>query len=413
MIELPQHAPKAFGSRDRCVPLTQTAALIPRLCARFGITRVGETTRLDRTRLPTYCAIVPNSADLIGVYNGKGLTAQAARVSAVMEAVERQAATAPDVVRRRMAMHEVLQSLDLEPLQLRDGMRESEVDCALGTDLLSGEDVWVPISLVQFPCASDRRVTQRISTNGLASGNCLIEAIYHALTEMVERHVWSMYTVRCEVVPRYYRAGAVQDRALARVLAFPTGDSVLDALYDTIDSCGFVVRVCMLEEPPFAPVAIASLVEPKSEPPMAHIGLGCSLSPAHAVERALTEVVQSRVVDVQAAREDIRRADDDRGFGAHAKRIAALPNGRWFVDLPAPKVRIGELADELSDDVAVDVRRLVAQMRAGGIRRAVAIAIASEPSFAVVRICAPDFETTAVDGRLGRAALALLNPLAS
>jgi YcaO-like protein with predicted kinase domain len=297
-------------------------------------------------------------------------------------------------------------------LQLREGVRESEVDCALGSDLLSGEDVWVPMALVQFPCPSDLRITHCVSTNGLASGNTLAEAIYHALTEMIERHVWSMYTVRCEMVPRYYVSRAAQDRALARVLAFPTGNAVVDELCDSIQSCGFNLRVCMLEEPPFAPVALASLVEPGSEPPMAHIGLGCSLSPAHAVERALTEAVQSRVVDVQAAREDIRRADDDRGFGAHAKRIAALPCGRWFVDLPAPQVRLDELPDELAGDVSDDVRRLVTQMRAGGIRRAVAVAIAREPSFAVVRICAPDFETTAVDGRLGRAAFALLNPLA-
>jgi ribosomal protein S12 methylthiotransferase accessory factor len=168
----------------------------------------------------------------------------------------------------------------------------------------------------------------------------------------------------------------------------------------------------MLEETPFASVALASLVEPDSHPPMAHIGLGCSLSPAHAVERALTEAVQSRVVDVQAAREDIRRAGDDRG-SVHGKRIDALPKDRWFVDLPAQPVNLRDLPDLLSDDVAADVRTLVAQIRAGGIRRAVAVEIASDPSFSVVRICAPDFETTAVDGRFGPIALAQLNPLAS
>jgi ribosomal protein S12 methylthiotransferase accessory factor len=412
MIELPHRAPKARGLHDRCVPLADTTAMLAHLRSRFGITRIGETTHLDRVGFPNYCAIVPNSPDVIGVYNGKGLSREAARVSAVMEAVECQAASVPSVQRGRISMREVLRSLDLRPLQLAHGASEWDVECALGTDLLDGVPVWVPMALVQFPYRGDLRITQKTSTNGLASGNNPAEAIYHALTEMIERHLWSLYTVRCEIVPRYYRGRGATDRALARVLRFPTGDVALDALYESIVSRGLIARVCMLEEAPFASVALASLVEPDSHPPMAHIGLGCSLSPAHAVERALTEAVQSRVVDVQAAREDIRRAGDDRG-SVHGKRIDALPKDRWFVDLPAQPVNLRDLPDLLSDDVAADVRTLVAQIRAGGIRRAVAVEIASDPSFSVVRICAPDFETTAVDGRLGPIALAQLNPLAS
>jgi ribosomal protein S12 methylthiotransferase accessory factor len=409
VIELPRRASKACGSRDRCIPLAQTEAAIPRLRSRFGITRVGETTRLDRMAVPTYCAIVPNSPDVIGVYNGKGSTREAARVGAVMEAVERQAATNPVVQCRQRSMRDVLRVVDLTPLQLVDGADTREVPCALGVDLLNGHPAWVPMPLVAFPWRG-ARVTRRTSTNGLASGNNFVEAVYHALAEMIERHVWSLYTVRCEIVPRYYRGSAAADRALARELTFPTGDDTLDSLYHEVVSHGLRARVCVLEEPPFAPVALASLVEPDSHPPMAHIGLGYSLSPVHAVERALTEAVQSRVVDVQAAREDIRYADDARG-SVHGKRIAALPARRWFVDLPAPAVTLRELPDLQSADLAADVRVLIAQMRAGRIRAAVAVEIARAEEFSVVRICAPDFETTAVDGRIGPIALAQLNPL--
>jgi ribosomal protein S12 methylthiotransferase accessory factor len=213
-------------------------------------------------------------------------------------------------------------------------------------------------------------------------------------------------------VPRYYRGEGAQERALAKSLIFPTGDAYLDELQDAIVRQGLDLRVSILDEPPLANVALAFVSEPKSEPPMAHIGLGCSLSPAHAIERALTEAIQSRVVDVQAAREDIRHANDPAG-SVHGKRISALPRGRWFADLPAEGVRLGELCDRASDDLAHDVRTLLAQLREGGINVAIAIEIFGDASCSVVRICAPDFETTVVDGRIGPIGLQLFNPLAN
>lgn len=87
---LPASVPKTPGTYDRAVPFEQTLALVPELRRRYGITRLADTTYLDRTGISTYSALVPNSPDLLGVYNGKGLTREAAMASAVMEATERQ-----------------------------------------------------------------------------------------------------------------------------------------------------------------------------------------------------------------------------------------------------------------------------------------------------------------------------------
>lgn len=410
MMSLPQTEPKAGGMRDRSVPLATTVDAVPRLRRRFGITRVGETTALDRTGIPNFCAIVPNSPDVLSVYNGKGRTPREARVSAVMEAVERQTAARANPPSYTRPMEQVLKDIDLTPLDLLRESLTSEVECTDGFDLIDERIVPVPLALVRFPWRGPR-LTRRSSTNGLASGNTLTEAVYHAVTEMVERHVWSMQMVRSEILPRYYRGPDALDRACARTLVFPTGDAVLDALYERIVACGLRVRVSMLEIASFAPTALASVVEPESEPPMAHVGLGCSLSSAHAAERALTEAIQSRVVDVQAAREDIRRADDDAGPGTHGKRLASLPENRWFYDLDAPTVTLDALPELSSDDLARDVRTLVGQMRDGGIRTCAVVPILNEPDVSVVRVCAPDFETTAVDGRFGPLAIAELNPL--
>ncbi|HVA26939.1 MAG TPA: hypothetical protein VNF68_02100, partial [Candidatus Baltobacteraceae bacterium] len=86
---LPDSELKVRESFDRCVSLERTLSLIPELRRRFGITRIGDTTLLDRTNIPTACAVVPISPDALSVYNGKGLTREAAVASAVMEAAER------------------------------------------------------------------------------------------------------------------------------------------------------------------------------------------------------------------------------------------------------------------------------------------------------------------------------------
>lgn len=404
--------PKAAGCVDRSVPIESTALLIPMLRQRFGITRVGDTTYLDRTGIPTYCAMVPKSRDLLGVYNGKGRTALAARVSAVMEAFERQAAATAELEAIPTAVSELDALLDLEQLELLNDVRALTVDCAMGIDLLTGQQIPVPHALIKFP-TTEPRLFRRTNTNGLASGNNLTEAIYHAVTEMIERHVWSLYYIRNELVPRVFRGSDAAERCLGCELTFPTGNWVLDNLHVTIARSGLNVRVLMLEEGGFPHVALATVLEPASDPPMAHIGMGCSLSPAHAVERALTEAVQSRVVDIQAAREDLLRADDPVSSASqHGRRQKTLPQHHWCIDLQTDKKTLGEFKDEMSDDLTMDVDRLVRKVRDAGIRRLVAVDISPvDIPLAAVRMCAPDFETTAVDGRLGRIGLSEFNPL--
>lgn len=412
MMTIPPVATKAPGSHDRCVSLEHTAALIPELCERFGITRVGDTTRLDRSGVPTYCAIVPQSPDILGVYNGKGRTHLAARVSAVMEAFERQAAAQVQLKSKMRKVYELEADLPLSQLDLLPEARAVSAECVAGTDLISGLSIDVPCALIQFPWRG-AKLFARTSTNGLASGNTIVEAVYHALTEMIERHVWSLFHVRAVLVPRFYGDANTTDRSIASAVAFPTGDPYLDELHETITSAGLTPRVMLLKEGSLPPVAVASIIEDGSNPPMAHIGQGCSLSPAHAIERALSEAIQSRVVDVQGAREDLMRTDDPRpSVNPHARRPRVLPRDCWFVDLPAPTIALRDIPDDASADVSSDVRALLKCLRLNRIRHVVAVDISPpDQPFAVIRIIGPDFETTAIDGRIGPCAAEEFNPL--
>ncbi len=71
----------------RVVPPETTWRRVRDLLPRAGITRVADVTRLDGLGIPTFQAVRPGSLNL-SVSQGKGATAIAARVSAVMESLE-------------------------------------------------------------------------------------------------------------------------------------------------------------------------------------------------------------------------------------------------------------------------------------------------------------------------------------
>jgi ribosomal protein S12 methylthiotransferase accessory factor YcaO len=71
----------------RCIPPTDTLSRIVPLMSRFGITRLANVTGLDRIGLPVVAAYRPNSRSL-AVAQGKGVTLEAAKASALMEAIE-------------------------------------------------------------------------------------------------------------------------------------------------------------------------------------------------------------------------------------------------------------------------------------------------------------------------------------
>jgi ribosomal protein S12 methylthiotransferase accessory factor len=407
-LALPASEPKQPGSADRSVPIAETLANIPALRRRYGITRVGDLTALDRTRIPVTCAVVPTS-EPITIFNGKGTTREEAIAGAVMEAVERCVVAAPAVETHRRSVRDACGFLDLDALGLLPGKLDTIVDCTWGTNLFDESQVALPMQLVTCPWRGER-IFPGTTSNGLASGNTPLEALNHALLEMIERHVWSLACVRSELVPRFYRAQS--DRADAARLTFPSGDTTIDALAERIERARLNLQVMLLIEGTLPTVALATIVEPHSLPPMAHQGLGCSLSPRHAVVRAITEAMQSRVVDIAGARDDLLRpADPPRSTGEHGRRVAALPVDRWFFGLPAAAMEMSSIPERASDDLARDVRLLIQLLRDEGLGPIVAVDISDSDSPAnVVRVVAPALETTSLDGRLRTKARALFNP---
>lgn len=413
------------GLIDREVPLETTIATAQSLRSRYGITRIAETTRLDRIGIPTISTIVPNSPDGLGVYNGKGLTRDAALAGALMEAIERQVCARFESVNvYSVPLHQLARAIDLRALgylgAIEDASEDVVVDCVRGTNLVDGARVDVPEGVVRCPRVGDALFSD-ISSNGLASGNTANESIYHALMELLERHLWSRVHVLSHVWPRTLRARAAKpieqaDDPLAKEVTDAAEHPALAPSVARILEAGLQFRLLTYSERGWPCAMMACIADSAADELFYHLGFGCSWSPEHAAIRAITEAVQVRVTDIQGAREDIKRSGDLplRGF-EHGRRPGALPaGGRWYYDGPAPGVRVADIPNQACGDLAADIAQTVRLLRNWG-ETCVACIDLTPPDLplSVVRIVAPHLERTLVDGTVSKRMRAFLNnPLA-
>jgi ribosomal protein S12 methylthiotransferase accessory factor len=267
-----------------------------------GITRCTEVTYLDTLGIPVFCAIRPRAA-VLQVSNGKGLTRTEAQVSAVMEAIEFFHAEAPDYEQLRRASARTLRAEGIRLLRpdelvgfepTRYYADDYEIEWTPGEDLDTGESVLVPSSAVFFHRVPDLHVT---TTNGLASGNHLLEATLHALYELVERDAAARLlgqaripiAERCRVID----LSAIEDPDLRSLVdAIARAGSTLVLLHVQSEIPIYTFWAVLLNEDSFISGSTF------------HTGWGTHLDVAIAASRAITEAAQSRATMIHGSRED-------------------------------------------------------------------------------------------------------------
>jgi ribosomal protein S12 methylthiotransferase accessory factor len=280
----------------RLVPPAVTWSWISPHLADFGITRVADVTGLDDIGIPVFQAVRPEG-HVLAVSQGKGLTNDLARVSAVMEAVELWHAERVRGAVVRGSAAEVgnlpyeLRDLPLEPRSLVSD--DLQLDWLDATGLLSGEPVLVPrkcvwLSMLARPGWSFP--TFAVSSNGLASGNSRAEAALHALCEVVERHcIAQAAEIPLARRPRVELA-SIDDPDCCALLARFEASGVALEVFDATGDFGVPVYQAIISSPSL---------------PVRFGGAGCHLEPAVALSRALTEAAQSRLTAIAGARDDL------------------------------------------------------------------------------------------------------------
>ena len=270
------------------------------------VTRVYDATSLDSLGLPVWAAVTPLARDLT-VHAGKGTTPVAARISAVMEAIERVSAESVDRRRVRTASFAGLTRRDpggvIDP-ELFDLPYQTTYDPLLalswisGSDLLAQRDVWVPLDLVISPASEG--ICTGVETNGLAAGNTYTEAVVHGLYEVIERDAAAH--------ERFARLYA--DPSLTPPIRVVDPDSLPATpagLVGLLRERGVRVTIENLAHDLDVPVFRATISDrsfPGREGTVWRFeGLGCDLDAERAVTRAITEAGQSHTVFLVGARD--------------------------------------------------------------------------------------------------------------
>ena len=287
-----------------------TEARLRRVIDHLPITRVANLTPLDLLGVPVWSAITPLARDLT-THMGKGTSHQTARVSALMEAVERCSAEATTMTSRWASWRELtaagLPTLDPHGCDLPADTaftKEGVLEWIAAEDLWTGESVNIPTDLAISP--PTHGVLRHVDTNGLASGNSLLEATVHALTEVIERDAMGQHLFadlycapadgpppRCRIDPRSWPGSSAQ-------------------MAETLRTNGLDVLVDWLPTDIAVPTFRALVLDPVfpcggDTSPCGFVGYGTAPDPDLALQRAITEAIQSRLAVIQGARDTFNR----------------------------------------------------------------------------------------------------------
>ena len=336
-----------LGGTYRATSAAETLAKIePLLWGQFGITRVANVTGLDNIGIPTYIAIRPLSKNL-STSQGKGLTHQLAKISAIMESIEcwhAENLPTPDLIGSfsQLTQKHNLLRLDLNILDDKFAFTQTEIDAlqmpwVKGVELYSGEELYVPLPLVNMDFTNRCDVHQFFisGSNGLASGNSYEEALCHALYELIERDCEHDFVLCTKPGQRKIDLHRITSSHIKALLAhFDWNDISLD-VYEITNDLGI-------------PAFLARLRDlTGTRPNGVYRGAGCHSSSVVALSRAITEAAQSKLTMINGSRDDMYPAQY-KAMGEHivstidsGKCLASKPPLRAFMEIEPPANFVG------------------------------------------------------------------------
>ncbi len=290
---------QALSSSVRITSAKNTIEKAKKISTELGITRVTDITKLDFLDMPVFASIRP-VGKVLCVHNGKGVFPEEAKAGAYMEAIEFACADPENSILNwfSTSYQEVQDNLP-DNLELTDFCfrinRECDLSknvfCVRADELISNESVILPEELFYLPSVTPRKdIVFGFSTNGLASGNSILEASIHAICEIVERDTMSFDKVSDK---SYF----INENDLPEELK---------SLMIKIKESGLDVCLRYLENEFDIPVFKAYIFEKNSDNycSAAH---GCGAHPIKSIAaaRAITEAIQSRLTAIHGGRDDL------------------------------------------------------------------------------------------------------------
>jgi thioglycine synthase len=420
-------------SLNRVVSVDDTLAKVMAFCKKIGITRISDITFMDRLYIPNYSVTLPGTDDIFWVYGGKGTTRTQAKVSALMESIERYSSlhkTNPRIDIRDSYLHlsnsgnNVLHPAEvIEPLN--PGYKESSaIDFLTGFDLLKNEEVLVPAELAYYryiPKLPAVSIFQSSHTNGLASGNVLEEAICHALCEVIERDAVSIADLCASCIPyniiekigESFEVNKVIDSHLIDSIGVQFVDE--STIYPDVDisevardfqplrnllrkfnSAGIPLMIKNITQKDIhIPTIAASSIECITHDyGLFAKGYGTHLDSRVALIRAITELAQTRAVNIQGARDDLKRIQYNENDEIYKRKWQFMPSSLAGQNHEDNFIKFSEIRTCVNEDILSDIKHILSVLKEAGINRAIIVNLTNpDIEIPVVRAIVPELET--------------------
>lgn len=400
----------------------------------IGVTRICDITDLDKLRIPNYSAVLPGTEDTIWVYGGKGPTKTHAIVSALMESIERYCSLSEISFKSSVrgnhsqlskSYNKVLHPDEVvEPVEKSYDDKKSIMDYIPGFDLINNEDVLVPAGLVfsRFSAKTPSVNAFPYShTNGLASGNVIEEAICQALCEVIERDAVSIADLCASSVPYSMLQGLVSSLSKIENFEFQKSKNSDNFVDDSSIFCDVNISEIVEDYAPLKflterfvraeiplliknitqrdigiPTFVASSIEwVTSDYGYFAIGYGTHLDARTALIRAITELSQTRAINIQGARDDLKKIQYKENDKIYKRKWQFMNCGLSHTNKGDMKtIMFSEIKSYIFNDIMDDIKFILNRLKKAGLRRAIIVNL-THPNvdIPVVRAIVPGLET--------------------
>jgi len=363
--------------------LAETERLATSLLEDCGITRTADVTGLDRVGIDVFHTVRPLAMPgLNTVTSGKGVTRKAARVSAIMEAIERfwcepRLAASEDFHRSSYADllangEPALDPRRLIPRASSDWTPSSVITWYPARELSTDTVVLIPALAVFTPFTHENGLFSS-NTIGLAIGNSPKEALLHGLLEIVEHDSTAFgETLR-----------------LGASLRMDRLPSAIGALVEKFTRAGVELDLfAYVTELGITTVHATTKDRVHEDGMLFNGGVGCHLDPQIAATRAITEVAQSRLNVLAGAREDF----DQQAYRRHASYNEVLTRyERWR--LGRETAVFDTLPSLATGNIDGDLTLIIERLGRSGIGPIFCVELAPEGyPFSVTKVVVPGME---------------------
>lgn len=378
----------SIGDREtasgwRTMKATELLPIANREAKRLGAQRISDITGLNELRVSCWQVFYPQAQEIDGnitVLNGKGWDSEQARLSALMEFIERYWAENTPLPLHIACQAELERSNELYiapsdiPLPVGVATSDSQPMAWVTGLSLEGEKIWVPAHEVlcpfKPPIGSYNPPIWR--SVGLAAGADETDAVLSGLLEVLERDAVA--------VGELGKIGTSVNLDLV-------DSSKLYALCRQLKQLDIALEIKQLSALGGVSAFVACLDEKSAADPMRLIaGYGAHIDPFMAMERAILEAVQTRATVVAGAREDLEKHKSLQALGY----VQARDSLAWWFDSTNERLEAPATPLMPPKNLAVALDTLRHNLMEQGFDRIVVVKLSPpESEIVVVRVIVP------------------------